>query len=46
MAFAALSETFYTDPRILDAGLAAAGLYACAICSAFCTAAMATSREA
>ena len=34
MAWASLSDTFYTDPRILDAGLAAAGLYAFAI--SFC----------
>jgi hypothetical protein len=30
MPWAALDDGFHEDPRILDAGLAAAGLYACA----------------
>ena len=30
MPWAALDDGFHEDPRVLDAGLAAAGLYACA----------------
>jgi hypothetical protein len=32
MTWACLDDNFHEDPRTLDAGLAAAGLYACATC--------------
>jgi hypothetical protein len=34
MTYAGLPDEFHDDPRILEAGLAAAGLYAC--CTTYC----------